>query len=180
MEKKKQIVTEAELAEAFKPTKETKKPTKAKDKKQVWSLVVFVLGIFTLVAGVVFLIISLVATPGLQDGEYLVSAKQWVLENNTNCLNEESEEKNEEATNCETGQVIWQFTEIGKGALTTNSHVNDYDFIWAIEDGKLKIETDWLYELENEYEYNLDQGSGTMTLKDGEKEYTFVADFATE
>ena len=29
--------------------------------------------------------------------------------------------------------VIWNFTEIGKGTLTTNNHENDYDFIWAID-----------------------------------------------
>ena len=76
--------------------------------------------------------------------------------------------------------MIWQFTEIGKGKLTTNGHTNDYDFIWAIEDDKLKIETSWLYDLENEYEYSLNQGDGTLTLKENDKEIKFIAEFESE
>ena len=34
-----------------------------------------------------------------------------------------------------------------------NNHINDYDFIWAIDGGKLKIETNWLYTLNNDYSY---------------------------
>jgi hypothetical protein len=123
------------------------------------------------------LILSLLAAPGLQDGEYLVSAKQWVLEDGSNC--EAKAEENAEV-NCEGGQVIWQFTEISKGTLTTNNHTNDYNFIWAIEDGKLKIETDWLYTLNNEYEYELNQRDGTLVLKNNDEEFKFIAEFATE
>ena len=72
--------------------------------------------------------------------------------------------------------VVWDFTEIGKGKLTTNNHINDYDFIWSLEDGKLKIETDWLYNLENEYEYALDQNAKTLTLTSGEDVYRFTAE----
>ncbi len=146
-------------------------------KKQIIDLVVFILGMITLIVGVVFLILSLTKGAGIQDGEYLVSAKEWVLESNgTNCENAEVENQ----TNCESPSVIWQFTEIGKGTLTTNSHLNDYDFIWALEDGKMKIETDWLYELENEYEYELNQRDGTLILRSGEDEYRFTAEFETE
>lgn len=121
------------------------------NKKRV-SIIVLVIGLIALVAGVIFLIISLNKGPELGDGEYLVSAKHWVL-------------KDEDS-------VVWDFTEIGKGKLTTNNHVNDYDFIWALEDGKLKIETDWLYDLENEYVYRIDKGAGTLTLTDTEDEET--------
>ena len=146
-------------------------------KKQIIDLVVFILGMITLIVGVVFLILSLTKGAGIQDGEYLVSAKEWVLESNgTNCENAEVENQ----TNCESPSVIWQFTEIGKGTLTTNSHLNDYDFIWALEDGKMKIETDWLYELENEYEYELNQRDGTLILRSDEDEYRFTAEFETE
>ena len=83
------------------------------------------------------------------------------------------------ATNCiSTPSVIWQFTEVGKGTLTTNNHINDYDFIWALEDGRLKIETKWLYDLENEYEYELNQADKTLILKDDDKEIVFVGHFA--
>ena len=129
--------------------------------------------------------------PGVADGEYLVTAGSWVLEDGSNCLEvveEETEiETNSEGetiesdsvsgeANCEGGSgVIWNFTEIGKGTLTTNKHLNDYEFAWALDDDKMIIQTDWLYELDNEYDYKLDQNTGTLVLSDGEKEYRFVA-----
>ena len=137
-------------------------------KKQILSIVIFIIGIIMLITGVVFLALRLTAGDSVQDGEYLVSAKEWVLEDGTNCASEE--------TNC-APSVIWKFTEIGKGTLTTNNHTNDYDFIWAIDDKTLKIETAWLYDLENEYEYHLDQSAGKLTLTSGETEYIFTANF---
>ncbi len=130
------------------------------EKKKKISIAALVIGLIALVAGVIFLIVKLVATPAMQDGEYLTSAENWTLDGQDG--------------------VIWAFTEIGKGTLTTNNHTNDYDFIWSLEDEKLKIETDWLYTLENEYEYTLDQGSGTLILKDGETEYKLQAHFPSE
>ena len=73
------------------------------------------------------------------------------------------------------GHVVWKFTEIGKGKLTTNAHTNDYDFKWAIEDGKLIMQTEWLYELDDKYDYTLNQEDGILTLKAGEKEYRFAS-----
>ena len=127
---------------------------KAKQKKII-SLSVLITGIVVLIIGGVFFILNLVRGSVVADGEYLVSAENWQLE--------------------DSDRVIWDFTEIGKGTLTTNAHTNDYDFIWAIEDGKLKIETNWLYELDNEYDYTLDQDSGVLTLIDGDKTYKFIA-----
>lgn len=126
-------------------------------KKKTISIIIFIVGIITFITGVAFLVIGLLNTNKAADADYLVSAKTWTLEN-------------------ESG-VIWQFTEPGKGTLTTNNHQNDYDFTWTLEDGKLKITTDWLYDLENEYEYSLNQGNGTLTLKDNDKEVHFRADF---
>ncbi len=142
-----------------------------KDKKKICSIVVFAIGLFALVAGLVFLILSFLKGPELQDGEYLISVDYWKLEDGSNCL-KESEEAD---MNCDASQVFWKFTEIGKGTLTTNGHENDYDFIWAIEDNKLRIETEWLYNLENEYEYSLNQSEGTLTLKEDGKEVKFLA-----
>ena len=165
-ENTKNKVATKELAEAFKPEK--------KPKKKLISIIIFAVGLATLVFGLVFLIINLTSTPAIQDGEYLTSAKEWVLSGDANCNNDEEEE-----ANCEPS-VIWKFTEIGKGSLTTNNHTNDYDFIWALKDGKLLIETAWLYDLNNEYEYELNQGNGTLILKDGDKEFNFTAVFETE
>ena len=137
-------------------------------KKQILSIVTLIIGIIVLIVGVVFLVLRLTSSNEIQDGEYLVSAKEWTLVNDTNCSNE--------AANC-IPSVIWKFTEIGKGTLTTNNHINDYDFIWALEDDTLKIETSWLYDLENEYQYKLDQSAGILTLTDGDTEYNFAASF---
>ena len=178
MEEKDKTITEADLAAAFKPEKKKKQPKKPKNKKKIWSIAIFIIGLIVLIIGAVLLFLRFFSTPGLQDGEYLVSAKEWVLEDEKiNCQAEESEES---TANCESNQVIWQFTEIGKGKLTTNNHINDYDFIWAIDNGKLKIETKWLYDLENEYEYKLGQGNGILTLYDKDNEMKFIANFATE
>ena len=123
------------------------------DKKRIISIVAMVVGIIVLIIGAVFLILRLNSGPAMADGEYLVSAGNWELDEG----------------------VIWQFTEIGKGTLTTNNHKNDYSFAWALEDGRMIVQTDWLYELDNEYDYTLDQGSGVLVLSDGEHEYRFVA-----
>ena len=124
-------------------------------KKKIISIIIFVIGLITLITGVVFLVLDLTKKPSIADGEYLVEVGKWSLEDNDS--------------------VVWNFTEIGKGTLTTNNHINDYDFIWALEDNKLKIETKWLYDLENEYEYKLNQDAKTLTLINGEETITFTA-----
>ena len=123
------------------------------DKKRV-SLIVMIIGLITLVIGVVFLIVRLVSGPSVADGEYLVSVGEWT-------------EQGEPS-------IVWNFTEIGKGTLTTNNHTNDYDFAWALEDGKLKIDTEWLYTLNNEFDYTLDQNGNMLTLVNGDEEIIFV------
>ena len=130
------------------------KKAKNEKRKKIASIVVFAMGLVVLIIGAVFLILNLISDK-TADAEFLVSKENWTLEN-------------------ENG-VVWDFTEVGKGTLTTNNHTNDYDFTWTIEDKKLKIKTDWLYEIDNEYEYFLDRGAGTLTLKDGNEEIRFVA-----
>ena len=123
------------------------------NKKRV-SLIVFIIGLLTLIAGVVFLIVRLTAEPGVADGEYLVSVGEWTEQG-------------------EPG-IVWNFTEIGKGTLTTNNHTNDYDFVWTLEDGKLKINTEWLYTLNDEFEYTLDQNGNVLTLIRGGEKVEFI------
>ena len=155
------------------------------EKKKRFSFIIFVIGILVLVFGLVLILLKLINIDDrMQDGEYLVEKKEWALVH-TSTTDEPRSTGTEFITNCGSGgvetncidvvEVIWQFTEIGKGTLTTNDHLNDYDFIWALEDGKLKIETSWLYLLENEYEYELNQESGLLKLADGEKFYYFTA-----
>ena len=143
--------------------------SKSYQKRKIISFTVLILGGVVFVVGVVMLILGLAHGNAVADGEYLVAAESWVLDEDTNC-------GTEEGANCEEqASVIWQFTEIGKGKLTTNAHQNDYDFVWAIEDGKLKIKTNWLYEIDNEYNYSLDQRNGILTLIEGDESFRFVA-----
>ena len=149
------------------------------NKKRV-SIIAMIVGLITLVGGVVFLIIRLTAGPGMADGDFLVSVGEWKMQGgeclqakcseNAKCLGADGNP----VVVCDGDSVVWKFTEIGKGTLTTNNHVNDYNFMWAIEDGKLKIETEWLYTLEDEYDYTLDQNAKTLTLKSGNEEVKFV------
>lgn len=123
-------------------------------KRKIVGIAVLIVGLITLVVGIVFLVLNLTRGVAVDDSEYLITAENWKLEN-------------------EEG-VIWDFTEVGKGTLTTNDHKNDYDFEWRLEDGKLTIKTNWLYELDNEYDYELDQVNGVLTLTEDGKEYRFL------
>lgn len=129
-------------------------PKQPMDPKLKRSIFVFGIGIFTLLVGGFFLIKTLTKKPATPDGRYLVSVGTWARE--------------DEPT------VIWTFSEIGKGSLTTNRHYNDYDFIWSIEDKKLNIETSWLYTLNDTFEYELNQKKNTLTLTSGGVDYVFV------
>ena len=155
-----------ENTEVKKDKKKTDKVKDPKKKKKILSIGVFVLGVIMLVVGIVFLVLSVLKGNAVADGEYLVAAENWVL---TDCGDEDC------------GKVIWDFTEIGKGSLTTDGGEHNYDFKWVIKDGKLDIQTNWLYELNNEYEYSLDQSNGVLTLRDmdteedAEVEYRFAA-----
>lgn len=183
-------VSQADLAKAFTgvsapevPTKESKKPKKSKAK--IVSIMIFVVGLIALIAGIVVILLKYLGQAPIADGEFLTQASAWVLDGEqTNCaepapISEATENTESVTTNCENaGGVIWKFTEIGKGTLTTNNHLDDYDFIWSIEEDKLKIETKWLYDLVNEYEYRLNQGAKTLTLKDDTGEYVLMGQFA--
>ena len=154
-------------------------------KKRIVSIVVAAIGGVVLIVGIVFLILRLTGAPAVADGEYLVSKKVWILDDDT-CEEEWSDDSaqvgDEEIDTTSSvidctkfSRVIWTFTEIGKGTLTTNSHNNEYDFRWAMKDGHLMVQTDWLYELDDEFDYKLDQSAGVLVLSDGENEYRFVA-----
>lgn len=174
MDKNNEIDAEA-LASAFQgnskelstPGKKAQKPKGKKNTKKKVSITILILGIIALIAGIVVLIINLTKGAAISDAEYLVSAKEWRLDTDANCDN------TSDAENCESG-VIWKFTELGKGTLTTNNHTNDYDFIWALDGDTLKINTDWLYTLSNEYTYKLDKASGKLILETEDEKATFT------
>lgn len=109
-------------------------------------IIMAIIGAAVFIVGLVFFLVNIFAKPGLRDAEYLVEIGEWERE--------------------DAPGVIWKFTEVGKGTLTTNGHVNDYEFIWALDGDKIKIETEWLYALEDEYVYALDQDAGVLRLGD--------------
>ena len=125
-----------------------------KSAKKIISIIVFIAGFITLAVGAAFFVLDLNKKASVEDADYLVSMKRWTEKDN--------------------GSVIWEFTEIGKGTLTTNGHIDDYDFIWAIEGGTLKVETSWLYDLDDEFSYVLDQENNTLTLTKDGATVTFV------
>lgn len=139
-------VSDAELKAAFQA------PKPAKSKKL--GLAVFLMGIVVLASGVAFLLVNLLKGPSVRDAEYLVQIGAW--------------QREDEPT------VIWNFTEIGHGALTTNFYINEYDFRWRIDGDVLKVETDWLYTLDDEYAYKLDQGKNVLTLSSNSGDVNFV------
>ena len=161
MEKQKNDAAKTKTAKetADKTTKDSpRKPTSTRVKpRPKWPFAILAVGIATLSVGIAVLCVNFLAKPGLRDAEYLVKVGAWQLEDEPS--------------------VIWHFAEIGKGTLTTNAHVNDYDFIWSIDDGKLELETTWLYTLNDAYTYQIDQTAGRLVLTsgDGTKTTTFVA-----
>ena len=126
-----------------------------KDRKPVRGLAVLIAGLATLTIGIVALIVTLTRQPAVQDAEYLVTVGSWQRE--------------------DAPSVVWEFTEVGKGTLTTNAHANDYEFIWALEDGRLKVETNWLYDLNDDYAYKIKDGK--LILND---QITFIPVVTTE
>ena len=142
-------VNEIKLSQTEKP--KAKRPW---TKQRKISLVVLIVGILALIGGVGFLVYNLVKAPSASDAEYLVEVGEWQRE--------------------DAPSVIWNFTEIGKGTLTTNEGENEYDFEWAFADDKLKIDTDWLYTLNDEYDFELDQNAQKFMVSNGEETITFV------
>jgi hypothetical protein len=140
--------TEEKVVAEKKSVAETPKPKK-NTKKRV-GIAIFVIGMLSLVAGIVLMLVNLLAKPAVRDADFIVSVGTWERE--------------------DAPGVIWDFTEIGKGKLTTNNHKNDYDFIWSLDAKTLKIETSWLYEINNEYNYTLNQDDKILTLSIGEGE----------
>ena len=122
---------------------------KKKQPSKKVAITIFVIGMVVLIAGLSVLIIKKTAQPLLDDAEFLITAGDWVREDSPS--------------------VIWSFTEVGKGKLTTDNHLNDYDFIWKLQDKKLLIETSWLYDLDNEFDYVIDQGEKTLTITNSDK-----------
>ncbi|MBR3319727.1 hypothetical protein IKG20_00230 [Candidatus Saccharibacteria bacterium] len=75
--------------------------------------------------------------------------------------------------------VIWTLNRDGTGEITTNKS-NYYDMKWTIEQGEetqtLKVDTAWLYELNDSFSFSLDREADSFTVKNlaDETESVFV------
>lgn len=152
--------------------------SKKKPSKLIIGIISLTIGFAALIASIAFFIIDLNSKPDIRDAEFLVQKGTWVMQSNTtttesiDCI---SSEEGSEPTDCATvvesiepnaNNVIWKFTEIGKGVLTTNNHIDDHNFLWALDGDKLLIEVEWLQDLYNEVTYSLDQKNETLELSD--------------
>lgn len=136
--------------------KKPKDPVKSKKAKKL-ALIISgsVLGLGLIGAALWYFVFRKVEPP-LSDAEFLVSVGTW--------------EKSGAS------KVKWIFKEDGKGTLTTNNMINDYEFTWELENDTLKISTAWLYSLEDEFSFSLnrEENSFTVVSKEDEKESVFV------
>ena len=137
--------------------KKTKKNKPEKVRSKKLAIAIFVIGIIVLVAGLIVLVVKKTAQPLLDDAEFLITTGQWVREDQP--------------------EVIWDFTEVGKGTLTTDAHQNDYNFTWKLDNSKITMETDWLYSFYDTFEYVINQNEKTLTIKNADKdiEIKFIA-----
>lgn len=123
--------------------------------KKRFPLVIFIIGIITLLAGGGFLAWRYLEPPSISDADYLVQLRTWTAKTSES--------------------LVWTFTEVGKGQLTTNNHQNDYDFLWALDGNQLKTETAWAYPLQNTFTYKLNRQDNTLELSSGDKTVVFTA-----
>ena len=155
-----------------------------KSTKLIISIIILVLGVGALAGGAVYFILDQSKKPDVRDAEFITKVGKWtMLYLDTSLITNCGSNEIEEPTNCidspepteGPSNVIWDFTEIGKGTLTTNNHIDDHEFKWSLEGNTLKVETEWLYDLYNEYTYELNQEESTLTLTDPDGEtYKFI------
>ena len=135
-----------EVATTTEPSKNIKSSSAAKPLSPTsrrWPKLVLVAGVALLIAGVALFVVKMISGAALRDANTLIEVGTWQRE--------------------DAPEVIWTFTEMGKGTLTSNGHQNDYDFLWRIDGDTLKLEIKWLYDIESEYTYHLD--GKTLSLK---------------
>ena len=127
-----------EVATTTEPSKNIKSSSAAKPLNSTsrrWPKIVLAAGVALLIAGAALFVVKMISGAALRDANTLIEVGTWQRE--------------------DAPEVIWTFTEMGKGTLTSNGHQNDYDFLWRIDGDTLKLEIKWLYDVEDEYTYRL-------------------------
>lgn len=135
------------------PAQSGKKLKKPLTKFRRISIAVLVIGLVALVAGLGFLLWQMFGASRTSDADFLVEVGTWQRQ--------------------DAPSVIWDFTELGQGQLTTNDHTNDYAFTWSIDGSQLKIDTDWLYTMHDAYDYDLNQTTRELTITKDDETITF-------
>lgn len=123
-------------------------------RRRAISVAVFLCGVISLVAGVVALVYGLARSDEVSAAAFLVKAGPWQRQ--------------------DAPDVTWQFTSIGAGTLTTDGGEHEYPFTWALVDGQLKVDTEWLYTLNDAYDFSLNQSTSKFTLKTAQGTVAFV------
>lgn len=118
------------------------------------SIFVLVFGLLVLAGGLGFFLYKYLTPSVVADASYLVEVGAW--------------------QRVDAPSVIWDFTSVGEGSLTTNDHLNDYHFLWAIDGDQLQLDTDWLYTLNDAFTYRLDQSADQLILERDGEAVTFV------
>lgn len=128
-------------------------------KKKIIVIICSVLAFAAIVAGAFFITKSINEKANISTAEFLASGHEW--------------KKSGEET------VVWTFESNGTCKVTTNS-TETFDCKWEIEDKNLKIETDWLTTLKDEFEISINTSDNSFTAisKSDGKESTFVKKLA--
>ncbi len=146
-----------EVAEITKPSKTAKSSSVAsplESKSRRWPKLILIAGVIMLIVGAVLFVVKTVSGATLRDANTLIEVGVWQRE--------------------DAPEVVWTFTEMGKGTLTSNGHQNDYDFLWRIDGDTLKLKVKWLYDVESEYTYHLDGKTLSLKRLDSEGNLTNV------
>ncbi len=139
---------------AAQDSKKSKKAKKPFTKARKISIAAFAVGMLVLIGGIGFCAWRYLKGAPVADARFLVEVGSWQMQDEE--------------------PVIWKFTDIGHGTLTTNKHINDYDFIWALDGNEFKIDTNWLYTLSDAFTYELDQSARELKITSGDQTYTFI------
>lgn len=134
-----------------------------KDKKTKLTLIIIAAVVSALIIAGVCVYFFVLKKPEpevvLTDAQYVIKTGSW--------------EKQDSPT------VIWTFRADGTGEVTTNKS-NYYNTTWELTEDEsaqtLSITTDWLYELNDSFEFALDRETNSFTVKNksDETESVFV------
>jgi len=126
------------------------------DKKRKTITIICSIIAFVLITVAAFFITKALNPDSVSTADFLVAEQSW--------------QKSDEAS------VVWSFSSDGTCKITTNS-TETFDCSWQLIDNNLKIQTNWLKTLSDEFEIEINKSdnSFTVTSKTDNKVSTFNA-----